>query len=330
MAMIEYKTYTLKSPQFVDDQGAVTARFATMEVLDKDDDWTERGAFGEQQVRISAYGHGSWRGALPVGKGRIYERGTEAIFEGKFFLSTETGREHYHTVKEMGDLQEWSYALPQIDFEFRQQDGRQIRVLKRIIVPEVSPVLLGAGVGTATLDIKSAERKQEGFQVQTVIFPKDAWDSAAACRAWLRDHDFSAGNLDETEQSYRFRQRDPGDFVRLRTICLVPGRDTPMDECRVQAVGGPVKESRGYISLDTDVADMLGWAEQLAGRFEQVQQIRAGKGKRLTAERLEQLEQLIVRLSHLKTAAAGDAVDPGVIADLVGRHEARRFAFRTA
>jgi hypothetical protein len=44
------------------------------------------------------------------------------------------------------------------------------------------------------------------------------------------------------------RQRDPGDFVRLRTICINPGRDTSpgSDECKVKAIGGPVKEGRTY------------------------------------------------------------------------------------
>ncbi len=88
-----------------------------------------------------------------------------------------------------------------------------------------------------------AEHKQDGFEVQSVLFPKAKWESADAARAWLREHDFKSGDMDESGDHYRFRQRDPADFQRIRTICLAPGRDTPLDDCRVKAVGGPLKEA---------------------------------------------------------------------------------------
>lgn len=138
-------------------RGEFRAVIATTNVVDKDQDLTLPGAFGEQQIRVSAYGHGSWGdglGALPVGRGRLYEQDDSAIAEGQFFLDTQAGLETYRTVKNMGDLQEWSYALPEIDYEYRDIDGERVRVLKRIVVPEVSPVLIGAGIGTRTLEIK--------------------------------------------------------------------------------------------------------------------------------------------------------------------------------
>jgi hypothetical protein len=54
------------------EKGAVRAIISTMNVVDHDGDLVLPGAFGQQRVIISAYGHGSWQGALPVGKGRIY------------------------------------------------------------------------------------------------------------------------------------------------------------------------------------------------------------------------------------------------------------------
>lgn len=158
----EWKSVRLKDAEFDDERGSIRAVFATMNVIDADRDMTIPGAFGQQRVRISAYGHGSWMGELPVGKGRIFERGEDAVLEGRFFLSTQTGREHYYTVKEMGDLQEWSYALPEVDWEMQTIDGEQIRVLKRIVVPEVSPVLLGAGVNTRTEQVKAAVKSVIG------------------------------------------------------------------------------------------------------------------------------------------------------------------------
>ena len=79
------------------------------------------------------------------------------------------------------------------------------------------------------------------FEIQSLIFPKEHWDSVADCKVWAGDHDFHSNKVDETEGSWRLRQRDPGDFARIRTICVAPGRDTPMEKCRVKAVGGPLK-----------------------------------------------------------------------------------------
>jgi HK97 family phage prohead protease len=89
-------------------------------------------------------------------------------------------------------------------------------------------------------EILAQEHKQDGFEIQTLIFPKKFWDTADQCKKWLEDHGFKT-NIDETGESFRAAQRNSGDFVRLRTICLSPDRDTPMDDCRIKAVGGPLK-----------------------------------------------------------------------------------------
>ena len=156
---VEQKVMQLKNLKLADD-GTFKALFAPFNSVDKQGDLTLPGAFGERQnVIISAYGHGSWTGALPVGKGFIHDDEGEdgGVVEGKFFLNTTAGKDTWTIVKELGELQEWSYALPEIDFEFREVDGRQVRVLKRIKVNEVSPVLMGAGNGTRTLAIKAGE-----------------------------------------------------------------------------------------------------------------------------------------------------------------------------
>lgn len=151
------KTCFLKEMD-IKETGAFRAVFSTLNVKDKDGDITLPGAFGEQRVVIGGYNHGSWergKNALPVGKGRIFEDGNNAIVEAQFFMDMEAGIETYKAVKNVGDLQEWSYSLPQIDFEYRQEDGERTRILKKIRVNEVAPVLMGAGEGTRTLDVKS-------------------------------------------------------------------------------------------------------------------------------------------------------------------------------
>lgn len=159
---MEKKIFT--SPlNFKDGDGEIgefTAVFARFNVVDKDGDVTVKGAFTEgQEVRISYWGH-RWQD-LPVGVGRIHSDEEKAWVEGKFFLNTQTGREHYETVKSLGSLQEWSYGFDILDSETGELDGKSVNFLKKLEVYEVSPVLLGAGIGTGTTAIKSADDQKE-------------------------------------------------------------------------------------------------------------------------------------------------------------------------
>lgn len=139
----------------LDEQGAVTVAFAQLNVIDRDGDVTYPGAFPSKDVPMSAYGHSSWSGELPYGRGAIGESDGWAIFKGQFLMETDQGRNGYHTVKAMAELQEWSYGYDPVEYAFGQQDGQQVRFLKRLDVFEVSPVLVGAGLGTHTQAIKS-------------------------------------------------------------------------------------------------------------------------------------------------------------------------------
>src|SRR5688572_18940203 len=86
------------------DKGEVVAVFATLEVVDLDNDYTVKGAFENgAKVRISAYNHSSWQSTLPIGKGTIREVGKEAVMEGKFFLDNPDSAATFNVVKELGD-----------------------------------------------------------------------------------------------------------------------------------------------------------------------------------------------------------------------------------
>lgn len=138
-------------------QGKVSAVFSTFNVIDSDNDVTLPGAFVDgEKVRISAYNHASWgSGFLPVGRGTIHAGDKEAVLEGEFFMETSHGRDHFATVKQMGDLQEWSYGYDVLESEPGEHEGKSVTFLKALKVHEVSPVILGAGVGTRTLAAKS-------------------------------------------------------------------------------------------------------------------------------------------------------------------------------
>lgn len=136
--------------------GEVTAIFARLNVVDADQDVTLPGAFQQgAPTVISAYGHKSWEGALPVGKGEISTSGDLAILTGQFFMSTQPGRDTFETVRELGPLGQWSYGYDAPEVGYGEwSDGQQVRYLKRLIVHEVSPTLRGSGVRTMTLSAK--------------------------------------------------------------------------------------------------------------------------------------------------------------------------------
>jgi HK97 family phage prohead protease len=169
------------------DAGKVTVVFSTLGVVDHDGDVTLPGAFTDgQKVRISAYNHASWGpGGLPVGKGAIREDGNSAIFDGQFFTNTDAGRETFETVKAMGDLQEWSFGFDVLDGGPGTFQGDTVNFLRKLTVHEVSPVLLGAGIGTRTVSAKARSQNRAGtneglrLELQTT-----------ATRALLRDSDW--------------------------------------------------------------------------------------------------------------------------------------------
>ena len=143
----------------LDDEGHFEAIFSTFNVIDHDGDVTLPGAFEEgAEVIVGAYGHNTWSGALPVGKGVIKQTDKDARIVGEFWLNTKSGKEHYTVAKELGVKQEWSYGydikgtgdVEELPEELQRAD----RVLTKLEVFEVSPVLRGAGIDTQTVVVK--------------------------------------------------------------------------------------------------------------------------------------------------------------------------------
>lgn len=148
------------------DQGIVSLVFSTFNKVDKDGDVTLKGAFtGNPAVVLSAYGHKSWEGALPYGSGTIAEGEKEAVADVQFLLNTTHGRDAFEIVKHLSEkgLQEWSYSLEGVESEKGTVDGKSVRILKKIFVKEISPVLRGAGSDTRTLDVKADDATPTKF-----------------------------------------------------------------------------------------------------------------------------------------------------------------------
>ena len=136
--------------------GEFEAVIATLGVIDSDGDIIAPGAFNNATVSIvPAHDHGS----VPLGKAKMQDRGNEAVAVGKFNLDIQSGKEWHSALKldfDSGDpIQEWSFGFRVLDSEEEMRDGEPVRILKRLDVMEISPVLRGAGVDTRTLAVKN-------------------------------------------------------------------------------------------------------------------------------------------------------------------------------
>ena len=186
--------------------------------------------------------------------------------------------------------------------EGRGEEGKQKKEEKDLTKEELNWVFEDV--------IKDQEEKQ--FEVQTLIFPKVKWDSMEKCKTWAKEHDFRTDKIDETDSSWRFRQANPDDFARLRTICLMPGRTTPMGECRVKAVGGPKKAVEIW-GDEQDLVDLMleneeereiaksqdsSWIYADSGKGEVISEIKRGavlsaKNKQRLKEAIKSLETVL-------------------------------------
>jgi hypothetical protein len=233
----------------IKDEGRVRAVFATFNVKDLDGDVTLPGAFEEgAPVRISAFGHASWgmsRGAssVPVplvGKGVIRTTATDAILDGKFFLTTTAGRDHYELVKEMGDQQEWSYGYDTLKAEPGQFKGEPVQFLHQQRVHEVSPVLLGAGIGTRTLEVKERDGGPDGEgdppEGREKSFPDEADGVLAGIHAlvtraegWGSGSDQKAGRVISTANRERIRAITDGMAEAMQALEGLLAETDPAD-----------------------------------------------------------------------------------------------------
>ena len=173
----------------LDEEGTGLARIATLDVIDADGDVTVKGAFGEQHVQVLPT-H-DW-GSVPLGKARVFEKGNEALAEFKLNLETVVGKEWHAALRfDLHDgkpIQAWSYgfSVEEASFEERDDVGR-VRILEKIKVHEVSPVVIGSGVDTGTLAIKSADKR--ATPSHSTATSTGAWDGPGNKRRARSDED---------------------------------------------------------------------------------------------------------------------------------------------
>lgn len=180
---MEHKTFKIDLEKFIKqldegEAGTGTAAIAQLNVVDHDNDKILPGAFGDQWSRVQP-AH-SWQHHM-IGKAKVYDDGEFGYGEFKMNLETQAGKDWHSTLKfdmSVGEpLQEWSFGFDVLDEDVEVIDGKTIRVLKKLKVHEISPVLLGAGLNTGTVYVKDRGQK-EAFKRHTTPTSDAPWSAA--------------------------------------------------------------------------------------------------------------------------------------------------------
>lgn len=151
------------------------------------------------------------------GEGHLHKLPAEL---GGAMTELAAGRDHRHRCKVEGVELETGPPV-------QSEAGRDVRHRHALVI-DGTEILTGTERkpdGTSKSDELEAA-KQEGMVIQTLIFSKEVFETKEEAIKWAKDHDFStAKGVDETETSFRIRQREPSDFrsETFRTIDITDG-----------------------------------------------------------------------------------------------------------
>ena len=158
---VRHKAFRLAAAKAANSGGSTRLIVATMNEIDSDFDVPLPGFFGRQSVAVLP-SH-DWT-HVPLGKGVLSEQGDEAVVDIAWNLAIPAAQWWYDAIKfdleHPPALQQWSFGFTTRPGGARpgEFDGRHVQFLQPLpdgspgaTIHEVSPVLLGAGVGTRTL-----------------------------------------------------------------------------------------------------------------------------------------------------------------------------------
>jgi hypothetical protein len=147
-------------------EGKVVATLARLGVRDRDGDVLKTGLLSGRQIVAIKPQH-KWD-HVNLGVAEVYETAgqtLEALME--FNLAIPSARDWFESIRfshEKHHRQEYSFGFQVSDFEHAtHSDGKSARFLNAIRMAEVSPVVIGASVGSQTLAIKA---QQEGDEAE--------------------------------------------------------------------------------------------------------------------------------------------------------------------
>ncbi len=157
------------------DRGEVVAIVSTLDVVDRDRDVVLSGAVRDGSVvKLSSYEHNLiTEGQAPVGRGVVNVVGNQVVLKAHYFMSTERGRDAFHTVKEMGSDSEWSIGFARQVKTAPMTDEWAAKGAKRLIAGldlyEASPVFMGANSMTSTVSAKAAATEDVVVEIVEVV-----------------------------------------------------------------------------------------------------------------------------------------------------------------
>jgi|SRR5262245_11351287 len=143
------------------DDGQLVARFAVYNTLDSQGDVIRPGAIRSGQIVPMVPAH-DWR-SYAIGEGVTEERADGAYYLAQLFTDIPLAADWYRSMKHRGPRQEWSFGFRVTEAESGEFEGQPVRIVKGLELFEVSPVLVGANRGTATLSLKGDDGDEELF-----------------------------------------------------------------------------------------------------------------------------------------------------------------------
>ena len=157
-ADIRRKTAAIKCPDPDDDSrlGQIQFVVATLDAVDKQGDVFLPGSVGRQDVLISQFQHAIWMGAVPIGKGVVYEQGGQVLCDAQLNMELSQAREVWSAIAFAPELIEASIGFQPTKYGWGERDGQRVCLFEKTHFWEASPVIVGAGVDTGVNHIKAA------------------------------------------------------------------------------------------------------------------------------------------------------------------------------
>lgn len=271
----------------MDEKGTGQAVFATMNLWDKDDEFTVPGSFGVQTAKL--VGAHNW-GAPNIGMAEIREEGDNAIADFKFYLDMQSAREWYTALLnnfKSGVPQEWSYGFDVLVEERGERNGRTGRILKKIKVHEVSPVMVGAGMSTRTTAIKSYGQLRGTWESTQMAIREAAQMSVIGSReGWLSIE----GTYDDAVVVCAYLNGEPSKYYQLSWSMQPSGEVLISDQSEVDLEMIVREKSFQFEHQFARVADeILAFKE----RCKALAALRAKEGRVLSAANRNRLTRLL-------------------------------------
>ena len=214
------------------DKRYIEAVFSLFDTIDSDNDVTKSNALrsGYSGNKVPLVWNHDW--SKVIGRGIIETDNQKAVFKG-YFLNTEAGKEAYNTVKEMQDMQQFSYGFQVMKSEkgtHIDSKGEEVpvRVLQDVKVWEVSPVLVGAQQNSFVQALKSGLEPYDDVdqEFEEVDEPEDekykkcsyGKDGKCAKEKGLEISSAADANISKSQQGLRLGEQAVASLEELKAF----------------------------------------------------------------------------------------------------------------